>query len=69
MLGSIPHLGPVRIRALILAIMRTLSLPDQRNRGPYCGLAVVTHSSSDYELVDGQVVRTAPSAHDPWAQS
>ena len=56
-LGSIPHLGPVRI-ALILAIMRTpWRFRTKRNLWAYCGLAVVTHSSSDYELVNGQVVR------------
>jgi len=56
-LGSIPFLGPVRI-ALILAIMRTpWRFRTKRNLWAYCGLAVVTHSSSDYEMVDSQVVR------------
>ena len=56
-LGSIPFLGPVRV-ALILAIMRTpWRFRTKRNLWAYCGLAVVTHSSSDYELVNGQVVR------------
>ena len=56
-LGSIPFFGPVRI-ALILAIMRTpWRFRTKRNLWAYCGLAVVTHSSSDYELVNGQVVR------------
>jgi transposase len=56
-LRSIPHLGPVRV-ALILAIMRTpWRFRTKRNLWAYCGLAVVTHSSSDFVLVDGQVVR------------
>jgi transposase len=56
-LGSIPNLGPVRI-ALILAIMRTpWRFRTKRNLWAYCGLAVVTHSSADYDLVDGRVVR------------
>jgi len=56
-LRSIPNLGPVRI-ALILAIMRTpWRFRTKRNLWAYCGLAVVTHSSSDYELVDGRAVR------------
>jgi len=56
-LRSIPYLGPVRI-ALILAIMRTpWRFRTKRNLWAYCGLAVVTHSSSDYELVDGRAVR------------
>jgi len=56
-LRSIPNLGPVRI-ALILAIMRTpWRFRTKRSLWAYCGLAVVTHSSSDYELVDGRAVR------------
>lgn len=56
-LRSIPHLGPVRV-ALILAIMRTpWRFRTKRNLWAYCGLAVVTHSSSDFIIVDGQVVR------------
>jgi transposase len=56
-LRSIPFLGPVRV-ALILAIMRTpWRFRTKRNLWAYCGLAVVTHSSADYALVDGQPVR------------
>jgi transposase len=56
-LRTIPHLGPVRV-ALILAIMRTpWRFRTKRNLWAYCGLAVVTHSSSDFVLVDGQVIR------------
>jgi len=56
-LGSIPFLGPVRI-ALILAIMRTpWRFRTKRNLWAYCGLAVVTHASAEYALVDGQPVR------------
>ena len=56
-LRTIPHLGPVRV-ALILAILRTpWRFRTKRNLWAYCGLAVVTHSSADYVLVDGQVVR------------
>lgn len=56
-LGSIPFLGPVRV-ALLLAIMRTpWRFRTKRNLWSYCGLAVVTFSSADYALVDGQPVR------------
>jgi transposase len=56
-LKSIPFLGPVRV-ALILAILRTpWRFRTKRNLWAYCGLAVVTHSTADYVLVDGQVVR------------
>jgi len=56
-LRTIPHFGPVRI-ALILAILRTpWRFPTKRNLWAYCGLAVVTHSSSDFAWVDGRAVR------------
>lgn len=56
-LRTIPHFGPVRV-AVVLAIMRTpWRFRTKRNLWAYCGLAVVTHSSSDFVLVDGQVVR------------
>jgi transposase len=54
-LRSIPYLGPIRV-AEIMAIMRTPHrFRTKRNLWPYVGLAVVTHSSADKEVVDGQV--------------
>jgi transposase len=54
-LRSIPYLGPVRV-AEILAIMRTPHrFRTKRNLWPYAGLAVVTYSSADKEIVDGHV--------------
>lgn len=54
-LRSIPYLGPIRV-AQILAIMRTPHrFRTKRNLWPYAGLAVVTYSSADKEIVDGQV--------------
>ena len=68
-LGSIPFLGPVRI-ALILAIMRTpWRFRTKRNLWAYCGLAVVTHSSAEYDPGGRPASEAAPRAHDPWAQS
>ena len=53
-LQSIPFLGPVRV-SLLLAIMRTpWRFRTKRNLWAYCGLAVVTYSSSEYTLVDGR---------------
>ena len=56
-LRSIPSLGPVRV-ALLIAWLRT----PHRFRGKrplwtYAGLGVVTRSSADYQVVDGQIVR------------
>jgi len=54
-LRSIPYLGPIRV-AQILAIMRTpYRFRTKRGLWPYAGLAVVTYSSADKEIVEGQV--------------
>ncbi len=56
-LRSIPYLGPVRV-ALLLATMQTpWRFRTKRNLWAYSGLAVVTHSSSDYTFVGGRPVR------------
>jgi transposase len=56
-LRSIPYLGPIRV-AQILAIMCTPHrFRTKRNLWPYAGLAVVTHSSADDEIVDGRIRR------------
>lgn len=56
-LRSIPFLGPVRV-ALLLATMQTpWRFRTKRNLWAYAGLAVVTHSSADYLLVQGRPVR------------
>jgi transposase len=56
-LQTIPHVGPVRA-TLILAIMQTpWRFRTKRQLWAYAGLAVVTHSSSDFEIVNGQPVR------------
>jgi transposase len=54
-LRSIPYLGPVRV-AQIMAIMRTpFRFRTKRNLWPYVGLAVVSRSSADQEIVDGRL--------------
>jgi transposase len=56
-LQTIPYLGPVRA-ALLLAIMQTpWRFRTKRQLWAYAGLAVVTRSSSDFEIVDGRAVR------------
>lgn len=56
-LRSIPFLGPVRV-SLLLAVMQTpWRFRTKRNLWAYSGLAVVTHSSADYEWVDGRARR------------
>jgi transposase len=57
-LCQIPGLGPTRA-ALIQAIVETPHrFRSKRQFWTYVGLAVVTHSSADYQLVDGRVRRS-----------
>lgn len=52
-LRTIPYLGPVRV-AMLLATMQTpWRFRTKRNLWAYAGLAVVTHTTAEYEL-DGQ---------------
>jgi transposase len=56
-LRSIPYLGPVRV-ALLLATMQTpWRFRTKRNLWAYTGLAVVTHSSADFDFQGGLLVR------------
>jgi transposase len=56
-LSSIPYFGPVRV-AMILAILQTpWRFPVKRALWAYAGLAVVTHGSAEWQLVQGRPVR------------
>jgi transposase len=56
-LQRIPYLGPVRV-SLLLAVMQTpWRFRTKRHLWAYCGLAVVTHTSSEYVVQEGRVVR------------
>jgi transposase len=56
-LRSLPFFGPVRV-ALVLAIMATPHrFRTKRQLWPYVGLAVVTRSSADQEIVEGKLRR------------
>jgi transposase len=53
-LRTIPFFGPVRV-ALLLATMQTpWRFRTKRNLWAYTGLAVVSRSTGDYQLVDGR---------------
>jgi len=57
LLQTIAFFGPVRV-ALLLATMQTpWRFRTKRNLWAYAGLAVVSRSSADYQLVAGQPVR------------
>jgi transposase len=56
-LRTIPFFGPVRV-ALLLATMQTpWRFRTKRNLWAYVGLAVISRSSADYQLVRGRPVR------------
>lgn len=56
-LRTIPFLGPVRVALLLATLQTPWRFRTKRHLWAYAGLAVVTRSSADYTLVDGQPVR------------
>jgi transposase len=56
-LDAIPFLGPVRVAQLLATMQTPWRFRTKRNLWAYAGLAVVSRSSSEYELVAGQPVR------------
>jgi transposase len=61
-LRSIPTLGPVRV-ALLLALLQTpYRFRGKRQLWTYAGLALVTRTTADYQMVDGQVTRSRKPA-------
>jgi transposase len=53
-LKKVSGLGEVRIAQIIAAVSSPHRFRTKRQFWPYCGLAVVTRNSSEYEVVDGQ---------------
>lgn len=56
-LRSIPFLGPVRVSQIIAIVGSPFRFRGKRRFWPYIGLAVVTHSSADHEVVAGTIRR------------
>ena len=52
-ISSAPGLGAIRTAQVIATAITPHRFRGKRQFWPYCGLAVVTRSSSDYEWVDG----------------
>lgn len=61
-LKQVKTLGPVRIAQIIGVVRSPFRFRTKRQFWPYCGLAVRTASSSDYEIVNGEVRRRAKRA-------
>jgi transposase len=57
LLSKVPTLGPVRVAQLISAVVTPHRFRGKRQFWSYCGLAVVTRSSGDHQLVGEQMRR------------
>lgn len=53
-ISSAPGIGPIRTAQILATAITPHRFRGKRQFWPYCGLAVVTRSSSDYEWVDGR---------------
>lgn len=54
---ELPGFGPVRVAQLIAAVGTPHRFRTKRQFWPYCGYAVVTRSSADYQIVEGKIVK------------
>jgi transposase len=61
-LRTIPELGPVRVALLIALLQTPHRFRGKRQLWTYAGLALVTRTSADYQMADGQVVRSRKPA-------
>lgn len=57
LLVKLPGFGPVRVAQLIATVGTPHRFRTKRQLWPYCGLAVVTRSSADYQVVENKIVR------------
>lgn len=57
LLYRIPCIGPIRCAQIVAVVGTPHRFRTKRQYWPYCGLAVVTRSTSDYEIVDGRIRR------------
>ena len=57
LLRTVPFFGPVRVAQLLAVLQTPWRFRTKRHLWAYAGLAVVTHSSSDYEWESGRIRR------------
>jgi transposase len=58
-LEQIPTLGEISVAQLIATVDTPFRFRSKRQFWTYCGLAVVRHSSADYQFVQGELRRRA----------
>ena len=56
-ISSVPGIGSIRTAQILATAITPHRFRGKRQFWPYCGLAVVTRTSSDYEWVDGHTRR------------
>jgi len=54
---KIPGLGPISAAQILAIVSTPYRFRTKRQFWPYCGLAVVTYTSAEYEIVGGEVRR------------
>lgn len=54
---SVPGIGPIRAAQILAVVITPQRFRGKRQFWPYCGLAVITRTSSDYEWVNERVKR------------
>lgn len=57
-LKQVPGLGPIRVAQVLAAAGSPYRFRTKRQWWSYCGLAVVSRTSADYQIVEGQIVRS-----------
>jgi transposase len=57
LLRTIPQIGPIRAAQIVASAGTPHRFRTKRQFWSYSGLAVVTHTSAEYEMRDGRVVR------------
>jgi len=62
LLRSIPWLGPIRAALLIARVQTPHRFRSKRQFWAYCGLALETRSSADYQMANGQLQRRTKPA-------
>jgi hypothetical protein len=55
--SAMPALGPVRVAQIIAAVGSPFRFRTKRQFWTYCGFAVVTRSSADYQIIGGKMER------------
>src|SRR5262249_23492610 len=62
LLLKLPGIGPVRAATLLAIVGRPERFRTKRQFWPYCGFAVVTHTSADYIEVGGRILKQQKKA-------